>query len=144
MIPSSCSPAIHRFPPRTPWPNWRFGWERSSRRYRGVSAAVRKPSTVPSSGRFLRPPASRAGTCWKRFALHRTILSKGLRWISPFRQSSKPFLPGSGPLFIRNCGVFSSVIDNKRPSPCETLSSIRPLHRVAFLPKRQLHKRGAE
>ncbi len=38
----------------------------------------------------------------------------------------------------------SAKAGNKRPSPCETLVSIMPLHRVAFMPKIQLLKRGAE
>ena len=133
MIPPSCSSATRRFRPRTTWPHWRFGWKRSSRRYRGVSTAGREPSAVPSSGRFLRPPASRTGTFWKRFVLHRRILSKGLWWISPFRHLEKPFRMAR-----------QSQAGNERPSPCEPLALIRPLHRVAFLPKRQLHKRGAE
>ena len=133
MIPSSSSPATRRIPPRTTWPNWRFGWKRSRRRYRGVSTAGREQSTVLSSVRFLRQPTSRTGPCWKRFALHRRILSKGLWWISPFRHLD---------ITLSNCQA-SAQDGNKRSSPCEPLASIRPLQWVVFLPKTQLLKKGS-
>ncbi len=82
---SRCSPPVHRKPACSRQEQHRgigsSGWRGRSRGYRGATTAWRERSAAPSSGRFRRRHAGRAGTCWTRFAGR----PRNLRWTSPSR-----------------------------------------------------------